>query len=348
MKDIPGSALVVFGGARSALVKNTRLISPLNMEGAQLRMLSSKPGVLLDLPKNIQGNIFRPVVTPEEGVTIDLDTTSQFQRGLLHTSRAIYETWYPEFINKNVFYFSMSSSEPHTDFSNFGRLRSLLRKLSPTENPLIEYEEPIEDPFINLLGKETSDAPQLHLKLNFDLQCPTSLEDLCINIMPFVMETSSMRHDQSFCVSISYHTKNGEDATVLEHHITFQDLRFTIAEALMDFINTTQRGAKLTCPEIWVNGLGIVDKSRTKIGEPKAVHVPDLRNAALLLDVANLSAPPRTIIKDLRYTHYYCKKCDAAIFESEFPYDDSAQLTLRYLVWVMKYNDDIPESCSHV
>jgi hypothetical protein len=136
----------------------------------------------------------------------------------------------------------------------------------------------------------------------------------------------------------------GKGAGLVEHHITFQALRYNVAEAFMDFINTTPRGTKLACPEIWVNGIGVVDKAMNKVREPEVIQAQGLRDAALLLDVASLSASPLPIVKDLLYKQYHCQKCDAAIFKSCFPYSDSIQLTLRYV----RMLHDWPGLCSRL
>jgi hypothetical protein len=244
----------------------------------------------------------------------------------------------------------MSSCEPVTAFSRFESLGSLLYKQFPTMYPLLiaDLDEPFEDHSFTMLDLENTGQNQVYIKLAFNLQTPNLVEDVRIDIMPFVMETSSMLGERTFCVSVSYPVSEGANKQLVEHHITFQDLRYKVVEALMDFINTTPRGKKLACPKLWVNGLGVVDKTMSRVKKPKVVQVPGLERAALLLDIANLSVPPSLTFKDKEYKSAYCQKCDPAVFKSSFPYDDSAQLTLRYLVRLLTFRGKCPESCSHV
>ena len=99
-----------------------------------------------------------------------------------------------------------------------------------------------------MLEHEIQDTPRVDIKLVFKLQTPTALEDIHINILPFVMETSSIRGERTFCVSISYASPEGTGTELVQIHISFQDVRFNVAEALMDFIKTTPRGAKADLP----------------------------------------------------------------------------------------------------
>ncbi|KAH7086569.1 hypothetical protein FB567DRAFT_603639 [Paraphoma chrysanthemicola] len=264
----------------------------------------STPPSLLRLPPSLRGNIFRRVINPEEPIEIDLDDSTKFQP-----------------VRMNSFHIRMTSSEATTSFSKFGKLKSLLRN---TYAPYALHSNPYGYDSAEIL-EDLQDTKRLYIELRFNLKDPKPLKDLRIDVIHLIMETSSLIGDhEANCLSAS-----GRDKAIEFRTISIQQLRMKVSQVLMEIVYTNEVGMELTCPKVWINGLGdvvgttilrdIVSEPGDSNAEPSGTH-------------------SRETVKDYRYKKEHCPDCQPEIFAHVFPFDRSAAATLRYLLWVLQRN----------
>jgi hypothetical protein len=172
--------------------------------GASLKTLKETARNLLDLPENLQNLILRYAVIPEEGLSIDLDVDTRLPYAPTCVNEAIYTRWREAFITQNAIVVKMSTSEVRSDFNKFLKLQSLLRKK-------FDYEHTG-----SVLGVWCS----FRAILDFKLETRATLKDVCVSILPLILETSNaLGDDHIVCIRLWQRDVDGQMSIVDEHDI---------------------------------------------------------------------------------------------------------------------------------
>lgn len=192
------------------------------------------------------------VVHPVAGVSIDLDKETKFNCGILHTNREIYRNWRSSFLFNNPLVLIMATSEIRTTFAHFDKLRKFLRKT-------FKYGYGAHTSMETIVSKHHENQPTgMNYILNFELQSPTTLRDLRINILPLVMETSTAPRNQTTTIQIWTPTPSGSSSITATHTINLHTLRVNVVRAIMDCVFIGPMFGSTRIPDIWTNGFGDV------------------------------------------------------------------------------------------
>ena len=199
---------------------------------------------LLTLPEEIRRTI-AILVLYNENMVLDLDHETSLKQGFADVNRNLYSEWRYAFFREQQYTLLMSTSNSHSTFSNFTKLRPLLRKVFP-----LRCQPRGQAPLCCIDGADTT------IKLDFRLGQRTELADVRFNCLPFVMETARMgRLEEFFVRSWAPDSDDGHEVLVGEHHISFHDVRIKVVKAMIDVIFA---GWNRCEPEIWIDGFGEV------------------------------------------------------------------------------------------
>jgi hypothetical protein len=219
----------------------------------------------------------------------------------------------------------MSTTQTRSDFEAFDRLRRVLRKVITYVTP-----EGISRDFTLESGYGGIERIVLLFRLDFS----PAFEDLRINVLPLVMETSSTLGYKEVTVRVR------RDIHVKETSFSLQTLRLNVAKALKDVSLLNDKPAE---PEFWINGMGEVVETHRRISSPassSSTNGPP--RTAFLLGPASDGFWKLTYIhpKDREYQgrreHRVCLFCT---LEEFFPFHNSAANMLEYLLWVLEKYD---------
>jgi hypothetical protein len=286
--------------------------------GASLKILNETARNLLDLPENLQNLILRYAVIPEEGLSIDHDVDTRLPYAPTCINEAIYTRWSEAFITQNAIVVKMSTTEVRSDFDKFLKLRSLLRKK-------FDYEH---------TGSVLGIWCGFIALLNFKLETRATLNNVCVSILPLILETSdALGDDHIVCIRLWQRNVDGQMSIVDEHDIQLRQLRREAAQALLKVCCSKHGSA---APEIWINGLGEVVEVHER-ARPRPSDLPDsIPDMASEVDyersrykVINLHDKDKILgLGDWETgrTDYVFDNCDQF-----FPYDHSAWETLYNL-----------------
>jgi hypothetical protein len=299
--------------------------------GTRLRMQNRPKASLMSLPSKLQHRIFAKNIVPTEPIDIDFGRDTGFQQGLLHVHRDIYIRYWHTFIRECEFHVRIRSSEPTTSFSDFKPLQNLLRKhLNARSLFSVEVMPQIfHDGGMHLFAA-TRRPGRVNIEMNFQLTSSMQLRDLCIDILPFVMATSSLHGDRKVTISIANPVAAGDSNFHGSQDIRFEDLRSKVYQALVEIMPTHAHVVDRVCPKIWINGLG-------------DVVATDLADGPLPGNCGIIAEPPDFLIdmlKDIGWRDYRCKICQPEDFGCLYPYNNSAASVLRYLRLVLQYHAD--------
>ncbi|KAI4923741.1 uncharacterized protein J4E92_007715 [Alternaria infectoria] len=221
-------------------------------DGSRLELVKSNEASLLGIPKRIRRTIFDAIINPDDGIAIDLDKETKFNCGLLHTNKEIFETWRSHFLFHNRFTLTMATSDLRTTFQNFDKLRRFLRKTFKSGYS----REPMTDESMRTIATSGRDRPVgVDYVLRFNLSTPATLSDIRINILPFVMETSTTPPHHEVTIQIWTPTPDGSTAMTATHTMNLTRLRLNVIKAILDCAFTGISN-KSYLPNFWTNGFG--------------------------------------------------------------------------------------------
>lgn len=276
---------------------------------------------LLCLPSEVRGWIFEEVVCPEEAICVDLDAETEFGLGLPHINKHL---WRKFLFNK--FSFKMATSQRVTTFEDFSALQTILRHI-------FSYPDDRGEPREVCLGMLGQDA---NVVLEFKASEAQYLEEIRINIVPLVMETSSFGGDEIITVRLYSSSRSEATDVIAENNVRLQDLRMAVVQALFPCTFQDQHS---WMPEIWINGLGVVVETCVP-KDTKPGADPEVAS-----DVVYGDGGWYKILKLHPKDKYYRGKqgrrgeCEYSDANQIFPFEQSSAEMLRYLLWVLEYNN---------
>ncbi|KAH8623504.1 hypothetical protein IG631_21983 [Alternaria alternata] len=230
--------------------------------GARLRLRKQdKAPTLLDLPQPILRDIISRVVRPTEGFVIDLNKDTKFNCAIIHVNKDIYHAWRKAFLfghdtykhsRHSIFELVLTTNCVQTDFEGFKNLRRFLRK---TFDP---SRYPGDSSHPRTLMNSPFERTTLKYTLKFEVQDPISLNDVRINILPFVMETamSGRWKGNELTIQVRSTDCNGPSIMTASHTLKLQELRINILTALMKSFYLEEE--RSVVPNCWINGFGQV------------------------------------------------------------------------------------------
>ena len=231
-------------------------------DGSRIELVSSNQAYLLGLPERIRERIFDMFITPVEGISIDVNEETKFNCGLLHTNQEIYQRWRYSFLFHNNFVFTTTTSDTHTTFDNFDKLRQFLRKTyKSTGHSGNESTATIGT------GGYSRRRTGVKYILKFDLKSPATLSDIRIKILPFVMETSTTPPSQEVTIQIWAPIPDNSSAMTASHTIPLRKLRLNVVKAIMDYAFTEPRDYPPYLLDFWTNGFGEVVETLNGSGQ---------------------------------------------------------------------------------
>ncbi|CAN9202958.1 unnamed protein product [Alternaria alternata] len=232
-------------------------------DGARLRVRKQEKALtLLDLPQPILRDIISRVVRPTEGFVIDLNKDTKFNCGIIHVNKDIYHAWRKAFLfghdtykhsRHSIFELVLTTNCVQTDFDGFKNLRRFLRK---TFDP---SRYPGDSSHPRTLMNSPFERTTLKYKLKFEVQDPIALNDVRINILPFVMETamSGRWKGNELTIQVRSTDCNGPSTMIASHTLKLQELRINILTALMKSFYLEEEERSVV-PNCWINGFGQV------------------------------------------------------------------------------------------
>jgi hypothetical protein len=185
---------------------------------------------------------------------INLDTGYRYPYGLMYVNRGLCKEQRKMSYRGNNFHLELTCTESTMTFSNFAPLDKLLRKPIPIDYSTSHYPR-----FRMFGGKSLLEdssyisyrTQKLHVRLTFELEEPVAPEDLRISILPLVMETSSTRGSGESHISISHPQSDNQGiVTQRSHRIHLDNLRYSVTQALQDFVATHTKEQELMRPEV--------------------------------------------------------------------------------------------------
>lgn len=195
---------------------------------------------LLALPEDILFTI-AILAMYNENMVLDLDHDTSLKQGFAHVNQDPCLEWRYDFFRKQNYTLLMSTSNSRSIYSNFTKLRPLLRKMFP-----LRCQPRERAPLCCIDRADTT------IILDFRLGQTTELAEVRFNCLPFVMETAGMCCTEDFFVCLwAPDSDGGHEVLVGEHHISLLDLRIKIVKALIDVIFLGQNRCE---PEIWIDG----------------------------------------------------------------------------------------------
>lgn len=276
----------------------------LDTSGSQLCLLSKSVPTLLRLPELVLHRIFHPLVFSQDTIYLDTDSSMIFDCPLLFTCRWMVHDWLSVHVLRNAFNVHFSTFETRSSFSNFNKLRSLLRR--PFRLPLMP----------DSLLEDAKVAP-LNATLHFKFEGSASIDDLRINLLPLIIETSSTKNNGQVHIVIETFANDPAKLTRTEHSITRQKPRTNIIEALSDTMDAWY--GEIVVLRIWIDGLG-------------EVREQDIHSLPVLMNHGSKSYGfADGLEKTQRYQQAHCKCCHPEVFMVNFPFEASTIATLQYL-----------------
>jgi hypothetical protein len=209
---------------------------------------------LFDLPQPILEDIISRVVRPTEGFVIDLNKDTKFNCGIIHVNKDIYHAWRDSFLfGHSSFELVLTTNCVHTDFGGFEKLRRVLRKTFDTSRYPGDSSHP------RTLMNSPFERTTLKYKLKFEVQDPISLNDVRINILPFIMETamSGRWKGNELTIQVRSTDCNEPSTMTASHTLKLQELRINILTALMKSFYLEEEERSVV-PNCWINGFGQV------------------------------------------------------------------------------------------
>jgi hypothetical protein len=294
-------------------------------EGSRLRIQPrASPLTLLGLPSGILGSIITEALCYKEAIPLNLDTDTKLPLGFPHINVDLYYEYYRRSMLENSYILSLSTNETACTFENFRKVTRLLRK---------EFALPWGKGKADPNQRWTiEDAKHHQIVLDFKLEKATALRELRVSILPLVLEMSSTIGDSELTVRSWARGSDGQHRIDSEHTITFQELRLSVAQALMGF----KCGNNSTwAPEVWIDGIGQVIETRTH----QQTTWDDAVDTASTLerDEDGYWRIEHMHVKDWLYRD--CQNRGDCIFEGTgqfFPFSNSLHEALRYLLWILK------------
>ncbi|KAI4610445.1 hypothetical protein J4E80_008209 [Alternaria sp. BMP 0032] len=306
-------------------------------DGSRLELVKSNHASLLGIPKRIRRLIFDAIINPVDGIAIDLDKETKFNCGLLHTNQEIFETWRSHFLFHNRFTLTMATSDLRTTFQNFDNLRRFLRK---TFKPGYS-REPMTDESMRTIATSGRDRPTgVDYILRFDLDSPATPSDIRINILPFVMETSTTPPHHEVTIQIWTPTPDGSSAMAATNTMNLTRLRLNVIKAILDCAFAGQSNRSYL-PNFWTNGFGdIVETVHDSHDDTGGAWEP----ASEITPGPGLYRP--VSVRTLHPIDRNYRECETHL-ECEY-YDDTQFFPFRadkkeILVYLMKNIEDYPK-----
>ena len=228
-------------------------------DGSRLELVKSNQACLLGMSKRIRRLIFDTIINPVDSIAINLNEETKFNCGLLHTNQEIFETWRSHFLFHNRFTLTMATSDIRTTFQNFDTLRRFVRKTFKSGYSRVPVTQPSRaDESIRTIATSSefcSRPTGVDYILRFDLNSPATLSDIRINILPFVMETSTTPPHHEVTIQIWTPTPDGSITMTATHTMTLTRLRLNVIKATLDCAFTGISN-KSYLPDFWTNGFG--------------------------------------------------------------------------------------------
>ncbi|CAN9313156.1 unnamed protein product [Alternaria sp. RS040] len=230
--------------------------------GARLRVHKREKALaLLDLPQPILRDIISRVVRPTEGFVIDLDKDTKFNCGIIHVNKDIYHAWRKPFLfghgtsiytKHSSFELILTTNCVHTGFDGFKNSRRFLRKTFDS------YRYPSDSSHPKTLMISPFELNTMKYTLKLEVQGPISLDDVRINILPFVMETaiSGPWKGDELTIQVRSTDCSGASTMAASHTLGLQELRINILTALMKSFYLEKE--RQIVPDCWINGFGQV------------------------------------------------------------------------------------------
>ncbi|OWY52011.1 hypothetical protein AALT_g9855 [Alternaria alternata] len=231
-------------------------------DGARLRARKREKALtLFDLPQPILEDIISRVVRPTEGFVIDLDKDTKFNCGIIRVNKDIYHAWRKPFLfghgtsihtKHSSFELVLTTNCVHTGFDGFKNLRRFLRKTFDS------YRYPSDSSHPKTLMISPFELNTMKYTLRFEVQGPISLDDVRINILPFVMETaiSGPWKGDELTIQVRSTDCSGASTMTASHTLGLQELRINILTALMKSFYLEKE--REIVPNCWINGFGQV------------------------------------------------------------------------------------------
>ncbi|KAI4916102.1 hypothetical protein J4E90_004548 [Alternaria incomplexa] len=303
--------------------------------GSRLELVKSNQASLLGIPKRIRRLIFDTIINSVDSIAIDLDKETKFNCGLLHTNQEILETWRSHFLFHNHFILTVATSDVRTTFQNFDNLRRFLRKSFKSGYS----RDPMTDESMRTIATSGRDRPTgLDYILRFDLSSPATLSDIRINILPFVMATSTTPTHHEVTIQIWTPTPDGSSAMTAAHSMPLTRLRLNVIKAILDCAFTGISN-KSYLPDFWTNGFGeIVETVHDSVDDTGGAWGPASEIA--------LGIYHPVVVRTLHPIDRNYRECEADL-GCEY-YDDTQFFPFRAdeketLVYLMKSIDDYPK-----
>lgn len=222
--------------------------------------------------------------------------------------------WLSAHVLHNTFNIHFTTFETRSTFSDFNKLRSLLRR--PFRSPLMP----------DCLLEDAKVAP-LNVTLHFKFEGSASINDLRISILPLIMETSSTKSNGQVHIVVETFANDPASLTRTEHSITLQKLRTNVTKALSDIIDAWY--GDIVVPSIWIDGLG-------------EVREKDTHSLPVLMNHGSKSYGfADGLEKTQRYQQVHRKYCYPEVFMVNFLFEASTIPTLQYLSWVLKRDKNL-------
>ncbi|KAH6220193.1 hypothetical protein HBI43_106120 [Parastagonospora nodorum] len=285
----------------------------------------SRPRTLLSLPEEVF-NTIAELVMRNDDMILDLNKDTSLTQGFAHVNKKLYRNWRYMFFCEQKHILLISTSNSRSTFSNFDKLRPVLRKVFQLDCcPSGE----VSDCYLGY------DNELVEIVIEFRLDHSISLAELQFSCLPLVMETAGFNDQDSLVVRSR---ALGSDKVVEEIRIQFQDLRLKVVKALMDVIFLAQNRCE---PEIWINGLGeVVEVTSKPYQEYPQDDIPDTATELTLVEGTEKSSNyytfPKLHRRDSVYRlcadHSQCKITDLDQF---FPFSRSPSEALHYLTWIL-------------
>ena len=208
---------------------------------------------------------------PQE-VFFDLDhrTARGTDFGFLHANRETRFRIQREYGRRNQITISMKTDEMRTSFQDWRGLRAWkaesISRLYPSDDNYYSH------------GMATAE-PLSTIELNFISPTIAGLADIRIDITEFIRITYKLKARSV----IHFRLKRTEESTDYEadYIITLEDLRKKCFLLISPVLERHQLRANVTCPEIWINGLGAAVEGR--YGQPMWVHGKTVLNTHMNL-----------------------------------------------------------------
>jgi hypothetical protein len=253
----------------------------------------SRPRTLLSLPEEVF-NTIAELVMRNDNVILNLNKDTSLTQGFAHINKRLYRNWRYLLFREQKHTLLISTSNSRGTFSNFDKLRPLLRKVFQLDCcPSGE----VSDCYLGYYNR------LVEIVIEFRLDRSISLAELRFSCLPLVMEIADFNDQDSLVVRLR---ALGSDSVAEEIRIQFQDLRLKVVKALMDVIFL----AKDRCePEIWINGLGeVVEVASKPYQEYPQDDIPDTATELTLNEETEKSSNYYTFPKLHRW-EFLCRLC---------------------------------------